>query len=372
MYGSVIQVSPTDLRVYYACNVSKSWQVNATDDASSACVATSADGGSTWTKPLMPTSPPYPNYTKTNMVFTSEDGWFDTVILLPDGVAPLGAPSGTRFLMAFDNTATDTTKRALQLAVSPDGFAFETLHPPPPLGESFADTSVSLVFDPFTQDFVAYGRDDNTPDQHPDERCGHFPISFNMRSVRGVRRAISPPDNRTGTPSLLNFSIATPVSFAFDRLDPQCLDVYNSAAVIVDPHGAVNDYERAYLAFPSVYLHYGEEENNGIVDVRFAFSRNGSFFRYIDGDRRAYVPRGFGAGQSLLSKGLQPSVFDLPDDTVPARWDSGLVYMYRGVANQPESGTQVRTPPPLPHKTITTVRAHRLTFAPSLWCSKLG
>lgn len=53
--------------------------------------------------------------------------------------------------------------------------------------------------------------------------------------------------------------------------------------------------ERAFLAFPTVYLHYGEEENNGILDVRFAFSRDGREFRYIGGDRRAFIPRGIGA-----------------------------------------------------------------------------
>ena len=42
--------------------------------------------------------------------------------------------------------------------------------------------------------------------------------------------------------------------------------------------------ERAFLAFPSVYLHYGEEENNGILEARFAFSRNGKAFRYIGGE----------------------------------------------------------------------------------------
>jgi hypothetical protein len=285
------------------------------------------------------------------MVFGTDDGWFDSMLLLPDGMVAVGIPPGSRFLMAFDNSHTDSVKRALQLAVSPDGYAFTTLDPPPPLGRSFADTSVSLAFDPYTRDFIAFGREDGAPDQHPGFRCGDFggttPTNYNMKSVRAVKRAVSPPDAATGEPSLTNFSAnkSLPLAFAFDRLDPQCLDVYNSAAVVVAPDGGTSAYERAYLAFPSTYLHYGEEENNGVVDVRFAFSRDGVQFRYVGGDRRAYVPRGFGAGQSLASEGLQPSLFDQPDDGVPARWDSGLTYMYRGIVNHPASGTQVGAVP---------------------------
>ena len=157
-----------------------------------------------------------------------------------------------------------------------------------------------------------------------------------MRSVRAVRRAASPPA-AGGIPSLLNFSISGgQLPFAFDKLDQQCLDVYNSAAVIVSsalssqpPHnhaeGQHSDMECAYLAFPAVYLHYGEEENNGMLDVRFAFSRNGTSFRYIGGDRRSFVPRGIGgADLSLQARGLQPSLMDQPDDGVSARWDSAL------------------------------------------------
>ena len=40
-------------------------------------------------------------------------------------------------------------------------------------------------------------------------------------------------------------------------------------------------WESAYLAFPSAYLHYGQEVNNGLVEVRFAFSRNGTQFRLV-------------------------------------------------------------------------------------------
>ena len=68
--------------------------------------------------------------------------------------------------------------------------------------------------------------------------------------------------------------------------------------------------------------------NDGILDVRFAFSRNGTRFRYIANDRRAFLPRGFGAGEV----GVQPShLFDRPDGLVPAWWDSGLTYMLRGL-----------------------------------------
>jgi hypothetical protein len=130
---------------------------------------------------------------------------------------------------------------------------------------------------------------------------------------------------------LLNFSVSDQIPFSFDALDEQCLDIYNTAATLISSltdataaattagqqqqqqqqYERTEANERAYIAFPTVYLHYGEEENNGILDTRFAFSRNGSTFRYIDGDRRAYVPRGIGAPVSLDAEGLQPSLFNL-------------------------------------------------------------
>jgi hypothetical protein len=180
-YGTVAQVGPEDLRLYYACNVGGSGGVHKRDDAphaggtdgsSSTCVARSVDNGTTWTRPLMPFVS-YKNWTMTNMVFTSHNGWFDSMLLLPAGMpAPPGIPNGTRFVMAFDDGTTDTTFRALQLAVSLDGFAFTVLTPPPPeLGDSFADTSVSLNWDPVSSQFVAFGRDDDYPDQHPGKCC---------------------------------------------------------------------------------------------------------------------------------------------------------------------------------------------------------
>jgi hypothetical protein len=281
-YGSVVTFAPNDHRIYYACNMQPKAQ-GAVDGATSCCVAISTDG-TTFTKPLLPMVP-YQNWTETNMIFTSKAGWVDSVFALPAGMVPSGVPSGTRLIMAFDDGATDPKKRALQLAVSSDGYNFTILTPAPNLPASFADTSVSLTFDPLTRDFVAFGRMDGAPDQHPTERCGTFPppLNWNMRSVRAVRRAVSPP--APDGPSVLNFTISPHLPFAFDKLDEQCLDVYNSAATIVSSAltrsvWTAELHERAYLAFPAFYLHYGEEKNNGILDVGFAFSRNGSNFRY--------------------------------------------------------------------------------------------
>ena len=75
--------------------------------------------------------------------------------------APLGAPAGTRLLLAFDDGSTDKEERALQLAVSEDGYRFDRLAVlTPQLPTSFADTSVSLSYDPLTKEFVALGRED--------------------------------------------------------------------------------------------------------------------------------------------------------------------------------------------------------------------
>lgn len=115
-------------------------------------------------------------------------------------------------------------------ATSTDGWTFNRMAPafaPPALPKNFADTSVSLAFDPATNAFVAFGREDGAPDQHPGQKCGTFPApkNFNMKSVRAVLRAVSLPD-AGGRPSVLNFTVpGGPLAFAFDQLDEQCLDV---------------------------------------------------------------------------------------------------------------------------------------------------
>lgn len=305
-YGSVVTLAPDDHRIYYACNVQAKKQ-GAPDNPSSCCVAVSSDGN-TWNKPMLSQISFNSSFPKTNMVFTSGAGWFDSMLALPQGMpAPAGTPAGTRLIMVFDDGLTDANERSLQLAVSTDGYKFTRLSPPPEqLPSNFADTSVSLSYDPLTREFVAFGRMDGAPNQHPEQFCGHFPApaNWNMRSVRGVRRAVSMPesDGHRRVPSLHNWLNASRLlPFSFDQLDEQCLDIYNTAATLVSTAllnnslAAEQNYERAFLAFPSVYLHYGQEENNGVLDVRFAFSRDGTEFRYISGDRRAFIPRGFGA-----------------------------------------------------------------------------
>eukprot|EP00040_Diaphanoeca_grandis_P034181 m.210707 g.210707 ORF g.210707 m.210707 type:complete len:604 (+) comp33090_c0_seq1:194-2005(+) len=334
-YGSVISLA-TETRMYYACNVGGA-PPNATrsktrvdersagtDGSSAVCVATSTDNGTTWTKPSL-TEVPYENYTHTNMVFTSASGWIDSVLKLPDGIPMMpGLPEGTQFVLAFDDATTDATFRGLQLAVSTDGYHFEKITPQPVLPESFADTSVSVVYDPVAMDFVAFGRFDGYPDQHPGLKCGNMTPDYNMKSVRAVRKA-------TSHMGIMNFSssnITTP--FAFDVLDPQCLDIYNTAASVVSLGACVwnaQPTERAYVAFPAVFHHFGTAVNDGVLDVRFVFSRDGNTFRYIGGDRRSYIPRGFGSSTDT------GSLFNQPDDGVAARWDAGLTYMYKGVVD---------------------------------------
>eukprot|EP00729_Bicosta_minor_P001145 gene1145-15927_t len=365
MYGSAVTVNTTDHRIYYACNVDGHHSPNKInngggDGVSSCCIATSRDGGITFVKPMLPHFP-YQNWSHTNIVFTTGGGWVDSVLALPAGTPlpgfgtgssnvsssshgddtsnttlhtnggvapPTPSPSAPRFVMALDDSTTNPSNfRSLQLAISEDGFAFEVLSPPPQLPASFADTSVSLTFDPKTAMFTAFGREDGAPNAHPSETCGAASPSYNMQSVRAVRRAFSPANATSGgggsMPTLLNFTISEELPFSFDKLDVQ-MPWAQQHRLSPPPQG----WESAYLAFPSAYLHYGEEVNNGLVEVR-----------YIDGDRKAFIPRGFGAGQSLASQGLQPSLFNQPDDGVAARWDSGLTYMYKGVVDHPEDGT---------------------------------
>lgn len=139
--------------------------------------------------------------------------------------------------MAFDDGLTDKRERSLQLAVSIDGYKFTRLSPPPQLPVNFADTSVSLSFDPLSRAIVAFGRMDGAPNQHPGQVCGDYPppANWNMHSVRGVRRAVSLPEPADPSrPSLRNWQNAShQLPFSFDKLDEQCLDIYNTAATVV-------------------------------------------------------------------------------------------------------------------------------------------
>ena len=263
MYGSAVTVNATDHRIYYACNVGTqplrhpaTVKNGGSDGASSCCIATSSDGGLTFLKPMLPHFP-YRNWSHTNIVFTTGGGWVDSVLALPAGTPlpgvgvgsgdgsssdgtntallenggsapPAPAPPPPRFVMALDDSTTNPSNfRSLQLAISEDGFAFEVLPAPPRLPPSFADTSVSLTFDPKTAMFTAFGREDGAPNMHPDETCGAASPSYNMHSVRAVRRAFSPA-NATGggggggsMPTLLNFTVSEELPFAFDKLDVQ-------------------------------------------------------------------------------------------------------------------------------------------------------
>jgi len=302
-------------------------------------------------------------HNRTNIVFHTQGGWFDSMLVLPaNDPSPIGTPAGTRLVMTFDDNASPgVPRRGMQLAVSQDGFNFTRLSPPPRLPESFADTSVALVLDPTSNTFVAYGREDGYPDQHPGVKCGNVTPGFNMQSVRGVRRAASAPvaaqghvgPKAVGTPavaaatmySLTNFTInvsaANPLGtvFGFDRLDAQCVDVYNTAAITYNSYTApllrASDVANvpvsmaltttAYVAFPSVFQHFGDAENDGVLDVRLIFSRDGIAFRYVGGDRGAWVPRGPG------SRGVSQSMFNATEaGGFPAAWDAGLTYMFRG------------------------------------------
>lgn len=79
------------------------------------------------------------------------------------------------------------------------------------------------------------------------------------------------------------------------------------------------------LRLLNVHQHFGTSINDGVLDIRFIFSRNGSNFTYIGGDRGAFVSRGHGVAGSIASL-----VNGVEINGVSSAWDAGLVYMYRG------------------------------------------
>eukprot|EP00041_Stephanoeca_diplocostata_P000452 m.14818 g.14818 ORF g.14818 m.14818 type:complete len:281 (+) comp10537_c0_seq1:153-995(+) len=72
--------------------------------------------------------------------------------------------------------------------------------------------------------------------------------------------------------------------------------------------------------------HFGNSVNDGVLDIRLIFSRNGTEFAYLGGHRGSFVPRGHGIPGSSASL-----VDGVEINGVPSAWDAGLVYMYRGL-----------------------------------------
>lgn len=98
------------------------------------------------------------------------------------------------------------------------------------------------------------------------------------------------------------------VVFGSDERDPSNVDFYNPVVVKYE------DAEDVYLMFPSAYYHYpeppeGDYPNDGVLDIRFAVSRDG--IKWTRLDRGPYIglnPEGtWGSKQLYIGVGLVKS-----------------------------------------------------------------
>eukprot|EP01113_Clastostelium_recurvatum_P012034 TRINITY_DN161_c0_g1_i2.p1 TRINITY_DN161_c0_g1~~TRINITY_DN161_c0_g1_i2.p1 ORF type:complete len:547 (+),score=86.15 TRINITY_DN161_c0_g1_i2:41-1681(+) len=312
-YTSAIQAGPGDYRLYYTC-----WGPANAEKTENLCVAQSKDG-ITWTKPKLGLIPYDGNY-ETNIVWTFDwTGWPNTVNIdqNPD------AHPDQRFVMTYDKA-----DRFLRVASSPDGYKWQTLESPL-IASQFADTQTVPIWDHRLEKYVVFGRVDNNFNRH-DECTGNY------NSYRSIERTA------TLNSSIDSFVNKTTTVMLWDKLDPVCVDIYNSAAVLYPADPLMPSYlpknvagqkttPSVYIVFPSYTFHmqngttpinpytlnFGHNDN--LLDIHLAFSSSGFNFSYVT--KEPFIPRGIGI------RNMTDGTFN----SVGSDWDAGFVFMSRGM-----------------------------------------
>jgi hypothetical protein len=291
-YHSVVVVDQV-IWLYYA-----SW----TRSGAYVCLAQSTDGGDTFTKP---------NLGVVQFNGTSENNIVLKLSANTSGLVTLGAvfidehtvDPNARFKM----TAEHPGNVGMDIWISPDGLHWR-LEYPEALPAWFADTQPVVFWDESAGEYFAYGRlhAGTAPGTGTPRRCPAGPAS--MRQV-GYSKSIN-----------ANLTNWTPVKEIFGFADqPDCVDVYNNAAVQAD---------NSYFLIPSEYRHFDPKVshassagNDGILDVRLAVSSDGETFEYVSSD--TFIDRGIGA--------IDPDAVG-SDWHFHGEWDSGILFAVRGFA----------------------------------------
>jgi hypothetical protein len=293
-YHSVVVVDQA-IWLYYA-----SW----TRYGAFVCLAQSHDGGETFTKPNLG-------------VVAFEGGTNNNIVLNlsanSSGLVTLGAVfvdehKGAAATSRFKMTAEHPGNVGMDIWTSADGLHWR-LEYPEALPAWFADTQPVVFWDDAAAEYFAYGRlhAGTSPGTGKPRACPTGGAA-SMRQV-GFARTID-----------ANLSNWTPVKeiFGFEN-QPDCVDVYNSAAV-----PAAN----AYFMIPSEYRHFNHSVshassagNDGVLDVRLAVSSDGQNFEYVSSD--TFIDRGVGA-IDVAATGA--------DWHFHGEWDSGVLFAVRGFA----------------------------------------
>jgi hypothetical protein len=353
-YNSVVQIFPSNMvHLYYGC----AGPANAT--VTFLCLATSSDGGVSFTKPVVGLYA-YNGSTQNNIVWSTPyelvpvpggggtngghtgTGWANSVLF---DQRP-GVPASERFKLLYDTDAPPFSGRHLLVATSSDGIRWtQLLMRTTPNGSlvdhsEFADTNTCLLWVQRLHRYVAFGRIDAST---PGAICGAADAmhSANFRRVGVIFETVAVTAGRSAANATTPFADrdfnSVPASIFFNQpgIDPGCVDFYNPAAI---------DVAGATFIFPSATLHLQQPAaapptqprssfpspydscrslNDGFLDVRMAFSRMepNQPLRFEQLGTAPVVARGI--GRRDVSTGIY--------DKARSEWDAGMVFMGTGL-----------------------------------------
>ena len=312
---SVIEVG-NQLYLYYTTHTGTPVAGRAT--SSVLCLATSANGGRTWTKPSLGLVE-YAGSKANNIVIALGGDCNGGNVFVDDNPA---TAADERFKF------TSTSTQPLVLYVSPDGIHFTRQGVVAGIWSRVGDTQPSLMWDGQSQNYLMYGRIDAWGAGTGARSCGngsvngHTAILSAMRKVgfsRASNLSIAPPTDPYHKGTWTNVSLALGLPPSTDDGGMDCaVDTYNSAAVMV---------HNAYIMMPSQFLHDGAPtfpfshayRTDGVLDVRLAVSGNASGpFDWLD---ETFIPRGIGA----INTSATGSHWHYTGE-----WDAGYIFAVRG------------------------------------------
>ena len=248
IFGHSIITVGAVIRLYYNTYTATS--------GSFVCMATSSDEGRTFTKPNLGLVA-FCNTSATNIVLalTREPG---KVVVAGAAFVDdrAGVPPDARYKLTSEHAG----NVGMDMWASADGLSWRLLVPRM-LPSYFADTQAVVYFDPASKEYLAYGRlhAGTPPSTEPARACPGASASYRQVGFASTRNS-----------SLTSWSPVKQI-LGFQGL-PQCVDVYNNAAV----KAASN----AYLMLPSLFRHFPTDPANlpgsdGVLDVRLAISSDG-------------------------------------------------------------------------------------------------
>lgn len=238
------------------------------------CYVTSKDGIH-WEKPMLEIVA-YKNIKKTNILFPKRSrgpssSEFELGCVFKDTKPNIPKDEKYKMICSY---APENGKPGLYVFASADGIHWQQLSDEPSFRPS--DTANICFWDDHIGKYVAYVR-----------------VWSPMRKI-----------GRCEFTDLTDWG-KEEIVFSYDELDPQDMDFYNSAALKY-PYA-----DNVYLIFPSAYHHFpeppiGKHRNDGILDIRFAVSRDGVAWKRPD--RGSFIPLGVKGG-----------------------WDDSMLFMTNGI-----------------------------------------